>query len=485
VKTDIPEVVVQTANTLTVAGFEAFLVGGCVRDLLLNKKPRDWDITTNANPEQIQALFPHSFYENTYGTVGIVNDGVSDETLKTIEITPYRIDGTYLDKRHPQSVIFARTIEEDLARRDFTMNAIALDYKGQLKDPYKGQKDIKDGLIRAVGNAEERFNEDALRMLRAVRLSAELDFAIEETTKKAIVENAKLLAEISRERIRDEFTKIIMSDHPKRGLEVAHEVGLLKYISPDLEAGIGMEQGGIHAYDVWEHTLRTVDHAAKKSWSLEVRLAALLHDIGKPPTRKKGPLKWTFYGHDVVGARIAEHILSNLKFPKKTIEKVSKLVRWHMFFSDTETITPSAVRRLISNVGKENIWDLMDVRVADRVGTGRPKESPYRLRKYHAMIDEVMRDPISVGMLAIDGSNIMKAAGEKAGPRIGFILHALLEEVLENPKINTLEYLEKRASDMAKMTDLELKQLGEKGKQAEAAEEQKEISKIRKQHFVE
>ncbi len=484
----IPEPVRNIATVLNNAGYEAYLIGGCVRDVMLHKKPKDWDITTNATPEDIIGLFPHTFYENTYGTVGVVLDDAMDESLKVIEVTPYRLETGYTDKRRPDAVAFSKDIKDDLKRRDFTINAIAYDpLKLTIVDLYKGQEDLIAQSLRTVGDAKERFQEDALRILRAVRLSTELNFDIETGTKTALVDNSDLLSHISKERIRDEFIKILMSEQPKKGLELAHSLGVLKFISIDLEKGIGIDQGGIHTYDVWEHLLRSLQLTADKNWPLEIRLAALFHDIGKPDTRRRTPGKdkWTFYGHEVVGARMTKKILTELKFPQKTIEKVVKLVRWHMFFSDTEQITPSAVRRLVVNVGKENIWDLMDVRVADRIGTGRPKESPYRLRKYHSMIDEVMRDPISVAMLKIDGKGIMDVIRETPGPKIGFILHALLEEVIEDPTKNTVEYLEKKAVELAKLEISALKTLGEQGKQLKEEEDKKEVEEIRKKHFVE
>jgi poly(A) polymerase/tRNA nucleotidyltransferase (CCA-adding enzyme) len=482
----IPAEVLSVAETLHKAGFEAYFVGGCIRDLFLGKKPKDWDITTNATPETIVSLFTNTFYENTYGTVGVVNEGEDlDESVKVVEVTPYRLEAGYSDKRRPDTVIFSNNIEDDLKRRDFTINAIALEpFKGHIVDFYKGQDDIKDKILQTVGNPAERFQEDALRILRAIRLSVELDFVIESETEKALIANADLLGHISKERVRDEFSKIIMSHAPARGLELARRYGVLKYISPDLEASYGVEQGGIHKYDVWEHLLRSVQHAADKNWGLDIRLASLFHDIGKPATKRAGESKPTFYGHEVVGAKMAKKILSELKFPVKLIEKVVKLIRWHMFFSDTEAITPSAVRRLVANVGKENIWDLMNVRIADRIGTGRPKESPYRLRKYHAMIEEVMSDPISVGMLKIDGKRLMEVTDSKPGPHIGNILHALLEEVIEDPTKNTPDYLEKKATELVKLSDKELKVLGEQGKAVKETESDKKTSEIRKRHGV-
>ena len=483
----IPDPVMLVTESLNKAGHEAFLVGGCVRDLLLHKKPKDWDITTNATPEQILGIFTNTFYENSYGTVGIVSDeeGI-DPSLKVIEITPYRLESGYTDKRRPDTVTFSTKLEDDLKRRDFTINAIAFDpFKGQIVDEYKGQDDLTARILRTVGEPHDRFNEDALRMLRAIRLSCELDFEIEQQTEKAIVDNSHILVEISKERIRDEFCKILMSDNPKRGLELANKFHILQYISPEFEKSIGIDQGGVHTYDVWEHLLRSLQHTADKKWPLEIRLAALFHDIGKPATRRPGEKKWSFYGHEVVGARMTKKILTDLKFPQKTIDTVVKLVRWHMFFSDTESITHSAVRRLIANVGSDNVKDLMNVRMADRIGTGRPKESPYRLRKYQSMIEEVMRDPVSVGMLKIDGKGIMETIGETPGPKVGFILHALLEEVLEDPKLNTEDFLQKKARQLAILDETELRKLAEKGKDLRNKEEEKQLDEIRKKYFVE
>lgn len=483
----VPSEVLQVAKTLHKANFEAYLIGGCVRDLLISRKPKDWDITTNATPEEIIKLYPHTFYENSYGTVGVVVEGnISDETVKVIEVTPYRLETGYSDKRRPDTVSFSKDIKDDLKRRDFTINAIALNpVSGELIDLYNGISDLKDKILKTLGDANERFQEDALRLLRAIRLSCELNFEIDKDTEKALVDNSPYLTHISKERIRDEFIKIVMSQYPKRGLELAEKYLILPYISHEFIKCIGVEQGGVHKYDVWEHLLRSLQLSADKNWSLEVRIASLLHDIGKPDTRRPGESKWTFYGHEVVGAKIAKKILSELNFPHRTIEKVVKLVRWHMFFSDTESITHSAVRRMIANVGKDNVWDLMNVRVADRIGTGRPKENPYRLRKYHSMIEEVLRDPISVGMLKIDGKRIMEVTHETPGRKIGYILHALLEEVLEDPALNTPSYLEDRAQKLIVLSEEKLKSLGEKGRELKEQEEEKKLEEIRKKYHVE
>jgi tRNA nucleotidyltransferase (CCA-adding enzyme) len=482
---DIPEEVSRVSRVLTTSKFENFLVGGCVRDLLLERKPKDWDLTTNANPEEIQALFEHTFYENAYGTVGIVNEEPQEENLRVIEVTPYRLESAYSDARHPDKVVWGTTLVEDLERRDFTVNAIAYNPETkELIDPFEGRGDLKKKLIRTVGNPSERFGEDALRIIRALRFASELGFAIEGETMQAMVDKAPLLEKISRERVRDEFVKIILSPAPSIALGLATQLGLLKYFSPEFEKGVGVEQNKAHAFTVWEHLLRTLDHAAKKNFTLEVRLAALLHDVGKPHTRKWLNNQWTFYGHDVVGAKLAKQILSDLKFPKEIIEKVGKLVRWHMFFSDTETITLSAVRRMVRNVSPELIWELMNVRAADRIGTGRPKESPYRLRKYHSMIEEVMRDPISVKQLKVSGGEIMKIADISAGPQIGHILEILLSEVLDDPKKNEKSYLETRVKELASLPLESLEKQGKEARIKNQDEDEREREEIRKQFGV-
>lgn len=484
--TDIPEEIQNITQTLEKAGFEAYLVGGCVRDMLLNKTPKDWDVTTNATPEQITELFPETFYENSFGTVGVVNEGVENETLKVVEVTPYRIEGKYSDKRRPDEVIFSTNIEDDLKRRDFTINAFAYSVSQEtLIDLYSGMEDLRAGVIRTVGDPVERFNEDGLRILRAVRFHAELGFTIDSETEKALLDHGDLLEHIAKERIRDEFVRIIMSDNPEEGLSTAKKLGIVSHIAPELIEGEGIEQTDTHAYDVFTHLLKTLQHSAKKDYPLHVRLAALFHDIAKPATRRKGKTKYTFYGHEVVGARMTKKIMERLAFSKDLTETVTNLVRWHMFFADTEQITHSAVRRLIQKVGKEYIWDLMNLRACDRIGTGRPKEQPYRLRKYKAMVEEVMSDPVSVGMLKINGDILIAEHGMKPGREIGYILHALLEEVIEDPDKNTEEYLSKRAVELSNLPAEELKALGEAGKDTQKEEEEKQIKEIRGKYWVE
>ena len=491
----IPPNVSRITEKLKNEGFKAYLIGGCTRDLIIGKRPKDWDVTTDATPEEILKIFgEESFYENKYGTVGVKNEGETDETLRIIEVTTFRLESAYSDRRRPDAVLFSKKIEDDLQRRDFTINAIAIDIKsvkdnkheGHIIDLYGGQSDLSKGLIRTVGKQKDRFNEDALRILRAVRLATELDFSIEPETEKEIASSAHLLKNIAKERLRDEFSKIVLSDNPMRGLTLSHKLAILPYISRDLEKTSGVEQNRTHKYDVWEHLARSLQHAADKKLTLEVRLAALFHDIGKPKSRRWSEKKkdWTFHGHEVIGEKITRKNLEELKLPSKTVAVVCKLVRWHMFFSDTEQITLSAVRRIMANVGKDQIWNLLDVRMCDRIGTGRPKENPYRLRKYTSFIEQVMTDPISVAMLKIDGVEVMKMTNLQPGPKIGHILHALLEEVLEDPQKNTGEYLKNRSLFLAGLTEKELKELGNRGKEKKQSVEENEIRKIRKKYHV-
>lgn len=484
---DIPKEVTRVTTELKKAGFQAYLVGGCVRDALLGQSPKDWDIATDAKPEQIIKLFPNTVYENSFGTVTLVNNVAEEPSLREIQITPFRLESKYTDQRHPDTVAFGNKLEEDLQRRDFTVNALAYDPdRAKIIDSFGGQEDLRWRSIRAVGNPEERFAEDALRLIRAIRLATELNFTIESHTAEAIKKVATRLQAISAERIRDEFTKIMESKNPMTGLILAHQLDILTVIMPELEEGVGMKQNGDHKYDVWEHTLRVAQHAADKDFSFHVKLAALFHDIGKPRTRRWSEEKgdWTFYGHDLVGARMTRKILERLRFPGKTVEIVEKLVRNHMFFTDIEKITLSAVRRIIRNVGQEHVWDLMRVRNCDRIGMGRPKESPYRLRKYESMIEEALRSPTSVGMLKINGASVIAATKLSPGPKIGQILHALLEEVLEQPDLNTEEYLISRAIRLAQLTDAELKELGESGKEKKQETEDMALKKIRDKYAV-
>ena len=485
--TEIPLEVRQVSDTLEKGGFEAYLVGGCVRDLVVGRTPKDWDFTTNAHPDQIQALFLDSFCNNDYGTVGIKNSETDDKRLQVIEVTPYRTESGYSDARRPDTVTFGVTLAEDLARRDFTINAIAYRLAtNETVDLYGGIDDIQEKRIKTVGAADARFNEDALRMMRAVRLAAELDFMIDSDTMVGIINNHQQLGRIAIERIAAEFIKLINSDAPMPGIILLEKLGMIDYILPEIKDAIGCEQGGIHVYDVYEHCLRTLQAAAGKGFSTTMRLAALLHDIGKPATRRTGGKNkhYTFFGHEVVGAKMAKTILERLKMPRETIDEVEKLVRWHMFFSDPDEISLAAVRRTIVRIGEDNIENLLNLRVCDRIGTGRPKEQPFRFRKYKAMVDEALRDPISVKLLRINGDKIMQMSGEKPGKKLGYILHTLLEEVLIDPGKNTETYLESRVFELLKLSENVLATMAETGKEKLAQEEAAALQAIAREHKV-
>lgn len=472
----LPQEIKDIINKLAGAGYEAYAVGGCVRDLLLDKKPKDWDVTTNAKPEKIQEIFPDSFYENKFGTVTVKTES-ENPTLKEIEVTPYRIEAKYSDKRHPEEVKFVTKLEDDLSRRDFTINAMALDINGKVVDLFDGQKDLKNKIVKTVGNPEERFSEDALRLLRAVRFATMLDFKIEKSTSEAIKKNAEWLRAISKERVRDEFIKIVESDNAYEGILLLSELGLLKYIIPELEEGIDVGQNLHHIYTVWEHNTRALKYTAEQNYSLPVRLGALFHDIGKPRTKRGDGKYSTFYGHDVVGARMTAELMDRLRFSKDLTEKVVKLVRYHLFYYNVGEVTESSVRRLLANVGPENIEDLIKVREADRIGSGRPKAVPYKLRHLKYIIDKVSNDPISVKMLKINGQDVMKELVIEPGPKVGLILNYLLSEVVDDPNKNTKERLRERIHELDKKSPNELKKSLEKIEKAVEDEEKERMKK--------
>lgn len=472
----LPKEISDVLTSLTGAGFEAYAVGGCVRDLLLKRTPQDWDVTTNATPEKLQELFPEHFYENTFGTV-TVKTGSDDPSLAEVQITPYRIEGKYTDKRHPSDVRFADKLEDDLSRRDFTVNAMAMDKDGAIVDLYGGQADLKTRIMRTVGTPEDRFGEDALRILRAVRFATVLDFEMESTTKQAVIDNARWLEAISKERIRDEFVKIILSDRAYGGMLMLLETGLLKYIVPELLEGVGVGQNLHHIYTVWEHNVLALKYTAEKKYSLEVRLAALFHDVGKPRSKRGEGKDSTFYGHEVIGAKMTAQILERLKFSNELIEKITKLVRYHLFYYNVDEVTESSVRRLMVNVGSENMDDLLRVREADRIGSGTPKAVPYKLRHMKYIIDKVSHDPISVKMLALKGNDVISELGIAPGPKVGLILSSLLADVLDDPSRNTKEYLQKRIHELDKRSPEELRESLRKIEEAVEAEEKERMKK--------
>ncbi|MDO8474127.1 MAG: HD domain-containing protein [bacterium] len=491
-KGSIPKEVKSVVAELEKQGFEAYIVGGCVRDMFLGREPQDWDVATSATPEEVQKVFPDNFYENKFFTV-TVRTQASDPKLKEIEVTSYRSDLRYGDRRHPEEVQYAKTVEEDLARRDFTVNAIALGIGKpgfprkpgfQILDPFGGREDLKAKLIRAVGTPDERFQEDALRMMRGVRFCATLGFALEPETRKAIAKNVSLLKEISQERIRDEFAKIIMAEKAGEGVETLRELGLLEFIIPELVEGYGVTQNKHHIYTVWEHNLLSLEYAVKQKWSFEIRLASLLHDVGKPRVKKGEGKDSTFYGHEVVGSRLAKQILSRLKFPQKTIEKIVTLVRYHLFYYNVGEVTEASIRRLVKNVGPENTEELLQVRMADRIGSGVPKAEPYKLRHLRYLIDKVSQDPISAKMLKVKGDDVMSILGITPGPRIGWILDALLAAVLEDPKKNEKDILTQYVKELGGLPEEKLRAISKKAEQERENVEMKRDEMTKEKYWV-
>jgi len=487
----IPEEVKFVIEKLKENNFEAYIVGGCVRDFLRGVEPEDWDVATNARPEEIQKIFPKSFYSNQFFTV-TVQTGSENPRLKEIEITTYRKEAKYTDKRHPDEVKFAKTIEEDLARRDFTVNALAVEIARvqpvQLKiiDLFGGQEDLENKIIRAVGKPEERFSEDSLRLMRAVRFSITLgeNWKIEEKTAQAIKKNAAWLQAISKERIRDELIKIIMSERATEGIELLRKLDLLRYILPELEEGYQVSQNKHHIYECYDHYLRSLDYAAKKNFNKYVRLAALFHDIGKPRTKRGEGPDATFYGHEIVGAKMTAQILNRLKFPKKDIEKIAKLVRYHLFYYNVDEVSDSSVRRLVRQVGPESMEELLQVRMADRIGSGVPKAEPYKLRHLKYVIEKVSRDPISVKMLKVNGNDVMRILNVPPSPQVGQILDVLLGYVLETPEKNKKEFLEKETKKLGKLSDQELKDLAQVARKEREKLEMKRDEMTKKKYWV-
>lgn len=455
-KIEIEEEVLSIYKKIEKAGFEVFLVGGSVRNLLMGKEIGDWDITTNAAPEQIQSLFKNSFYDNKFGTVGVPFEkekGVEENQIEKknyIEITTYRREEDYKDLRHPEIIEWGKSLEEDLSRRDFTINAIALKLPTKIADPFNGQKDIKNKTIRAVGNPDERFQEDALRLIRAIRFAAQLGFDIEEKTLKAILKNAKLITHVSNERIRDELLKILASDYPYEGIKLLDNTGILKIIIPELSKGKGVSQerpGRHHKEDVLTHNLFSLRFCPSKDPL--VKLAALLHDVGKPDAKSlDGNGLVIFYNHEVLSARIAKEIVQRLRLSKKQVDKIYTLIRWHMFTVD-EKITDSAVRRFIRRVGVENVKDMIDLRIGDRLGGGTQTAESWRLKKFKERIEQQLHPPFSINDLSIDGHDIMRELNIRPGPKVGEILQKLFEEVDEDLSKNTREYLLERIKELS------------------------------------
>ena len=476
----IPVFVENIIKALDKAGWESYIVGGCVRDLLMGKEPKDWDITTKAKPEEILKVFSEGKYENDFGTVLLPIKDQTGKTEQVIEITTYRSESKYSDRRHPDKVIFEDKLEKDLARRDFTINAMALKphpdpllrKEREIVDLFGGEKDIKKKIIRAVGEPIDRFKEDGLRMMRAVRFVSQLGFNLEPKTERGIKKMAGSIKFIAKERIRDELIKILESDNSYEGMMMLYRSNLLNYIIPELLLGDGVAQDRHHIYSVFKHNMLSLKYCPNKEW--QVRLAAWLHDIGKPKTKEFKNGVATFYNHEYLSERMTRKIMRRLKFSNDDIDRVTNLVRNHMFYYNADEVTAASVRRLIKKVGKDNLKDLMDIRIADRLGSGTPKAKPYKLRHLEYMFKRVQNDPISVKMLKINGDYMIEKLGFKPGPKMGAILDLLLSEVIEDPKLNNLKYLEKTAKELEKKNAEDLReQAKEKIKSKQADDDKK------------
>jgi len=430
---NLPAEVEEIIKTLNNGGFEAYVVGGCVRDSLLGREPKDWDIATNAIPEVVMELFDNTIPTGLkHGTVTVLISGES------FEITTYRTEEGYFDNRHPEVVKFVTSLVEDLARRDFTFNAIAYNPRIGLVDNFGGQIDLKNKEIKCVGSPNKRFGEDALRMIRAIRFASQLGFNIEYSTFEAIKTNKNLIKNISQERIRDELCKILLSDHPKFGLVTLQISGLLEIILPELYDCVDFDQHNEHHdKNVFDHILAVINNIPN---NLIIRLVALFHDIGKPQTfsiDENG--NGHFYQHHMRSMDIAEEVLKRLKFDNETIGRVSTLVKEHM--SRFEHLRTGNIKRFINRVGIENLDLLFELQIADIKGSKPPYDFSEIIKlkeECKRIIDE--KQPLTVKDLAINGHDLM-ALGYKQGKDIGTILTKLLELVIENPELNIKEKL--------------------------------------------
>lgn len=477
----LPEPLKKVMEEYRLAGFEIYLVGGGVRNLVLGKVPENCDLTTNATPEQsLEVLKMYNpFYNNDFGTVSYNVEVNGKEEL--YEVTTYRSEKEYSDYRRPDNVSWGKTLEEDVTRRDFTVNAMVVGIKNskQEKTEYEfidlvdGLKDFENGLIRAVGDPKVRFSEDALRMMRAIRFAAKLGFSIEEETLEAIQEKSELLSKISKERVREEFLKILGSDYPADGVRMLISTRLIDQFMPELLEGKDVLQGGHHKLTAQEHMIEALKECP--SPDPLVRFATLIHDIGKPRSqrfkcRKCGKMfrglsdelttcancgfmqptrgMVTFYGHEVVGAKMAVEIVERLKFSRKQMDKIVTLVRWHMFAYQPE-MTDAAIRRLIRKVGKENISDMIMLRIADRKGSGS-KTTSWRFIELQKRIGEQLFEPMEINDMVVNGRDVMEVLKVTPGPIIGKVLKKLFEEVLEDTSKNNRDYLLERIVQIAK-----------------------------------
>jgi tRNA nucleotidyltransferase (CCA-adding enzyme) len=429
----VPTPVNELLDRLWAGGHGAWVVGGSLRDVFLGRPAADWDLATDARPDRMLELLPGAVYENRFGTVAVRRG------REVYEITTFRFEHEYADFRRPHRVEFGEELEPDLARRDFTANAMAWGAPApadgrppspRLVDPFGGREDVAARLLRAVGDPAKRFEEDALRMIRAVRLAAVLGFTIEPATRAALERLAPLVRHLSGERIAAELDKILAAPEPGPGLRLLAETGILDHVAPELAAQRGLPQNKVPGEDLWAHTVRSVEAAPADRPVL--RLAVLLHDIGKPATAADGH----FYGHDRVGAESARAFLERLHYPRSVADRVVRLVRQHMFTYEPGW-SDAAVRRFIGKIGREHLEELFELREADNIGSGQPADAE-GLGELRARVAEQLAAEVAIdrGDLAIDGSDLIAELGIEPGPRIGAILSELLERVLADPAFN-------------------------------------------------
>jgi tRNA nucleotidyltransferase (CCA-adding enzyme) len=461
---DVPPHIREVIRALAAAGYEAWLVGGAVRDLCRGRPAKDFDIATAATPAEMASVFGKKRTIPTgeiHGTMTVLVDRAGPDgqsAREHVEVTTFRGEGTYSDGRRPDAVSFVRTIEEDLARRDFTMNALAYDpERDELRDPFGGRDDLERGVVRAVGDPLARFSEDGLRSLRAVRFCAQHQLVLDPPTEAAIPVTIPIFRKVSAERVRDELLKILAASRPSIGMQLLRTTGLLHEILPELEEGIGFSQNRYHAHDVWEHTLATLDVARllpddPAPWL--VRLAALLHDVAKPRTaapKEGAPGERTFFKHDLVGADMSAAIAERLKLSNRERERVVGLVLNHMFWYTPEW-TDGTVRRFINRVGPEQLAPLFALREADVIGRGRGEKPSDELAALSARVDAEMAraSALKIADLAIGGGEVIAALGRPPGPIVGAVLRRLLERVLDDPSLNERERLLALVPEMAR-----------------------------------
>jgi len=441
-----------------------YLVGGKVRDLLLGRESADYDFVISHVPsEELQKFLETKGGVNLVGkSFGVFVFRPFGSTLdREIEIALPRTEHSFNTGGYRDFEIQTDPdlpIEKDLSRRDFTINAMAIDLDdAEIIDPFKGQVDLKDKMVRAVRSADERFKEDYTRMLRAVRFSTKLGFPIGPKTKKALIDHAAGIKEVPAERVQEELNKILLSKNVEHGFNILAQTGLLQYILPEIAEGIKVEQGKAHIYPVFDHLVKSADTASNREYGLPVILGALFHDAGKPRTKLGEGDNTSFYQHEYVGEKMCRDALNRLKYPKDTIKKATHLVRNHMFYYNVGEITDAGVRRLIAKVGPDNIDDLIRLRICDRLGMGRPKAKPFKLVELERRVKLLQTDPVSVKMLAIDGNDIMGKLKIKPSIRIKYLQNALLNEVLDDPGRNTKDKMMKRLVELNEKSDDELK----------------------------